>query len=207
MFSKFLSIDIEKQNRILNAAMKEFAKKGYEKASTNEIVKESEISKGLLFHYFKNKKQLFLYLYDYCVGLNMNEFYKKINLNESDFFIRLRQTQLIKMELLKKYPEIFRFIETSYLEDSNEIKQELEAKNKELMNKGVDVLFKGIDMSKFKDGIDIKKVINIVVWTLQGFADEVMTRKKLSSSNPINYDNAFLEADEYLNMLKNCFYK
>lgn len=207
MFSKFLSIDIEKRNRILNAAMKEFAKNGYEKASTNEIVKESEISKGLLFHYFKNKKQLFLYLYDYCVELNMNEFYKKINLNESDFFTRLRQTQLIKMELLKKYPEIFRFIETAYLEDSSEIKQELEAKNKELMKKGVDVLFKGIDMSKFKDGIDIKKVINIVIWTLQGFANEVMTREKLSSSNQINYDNAFLEADEYLNMLKNCFYK
>lgn len=207
MFSKFLSIDIEKQNRILNAAMKEFAKQGYEKASTNEIVKESEISKGLLFHYFKNKKQLFLYLYDYCVELNMNEFYKKINLSESDFFTRLRQTQLIKMELLKKYPEIFRFIKTVYLEDSSEIKQELEAKNKELIKQGVDVLFKGINMSKFKDEIDIKKVINIVIWTLQGFADEVMTREKLSSSNQINYDNAFLEEDEYLNMLKNCFYK
>ncbi|WPC43939.1 TetR/AcrR family transcriptional regulator [Clostridium sp. JS66] len=207
MFSKFLSIDIEKQNRILNAAMKEFAKNGYEKASTNEIVKESEISKGLLFHYFKNKKQLFLYLYDYCVELNMNEFYKKINLNESDFFTRLRQTQLIKMELLKKYPEIFRFIKSAYLEESSEIKQELEAKNKELMKKGVDVLFKGIDTSKFKEGIDIKKVINIVVWTLQGFANEVMTREKLSSSNQINYDNAFLEEDEYLNMLKYCFYK
>lgn len=207
MFSKFLSIDVEKQNRILNAAMKEFAKKGYEKASTNEIVKESEISKGLLFHYFKNKKQLFLYLYNYCIDLNMNEFYKKIDLSESDFFTRLRQTQLIKMELLKKYPEIFRFIEAAYLEDSSEIKQELEAKNKELMKNGVDVLFKGIDTSKFKDGIDIKKVINIVIWTLQGFADEVMTREKLSTSNQINYDDAFLEADEYLNMLKNCFYK
>lgn len=207
MFSKFLSIDIEKQNRILNAAMKEFAKNGYEKASTNEIVKESEISKGLLFHYFKNKKQLFLYLYNYCIDLNMNEFYKKIDLSESDFFTRLRQTQLIKMELLKKYPEIFRFIEAAYLEDSSEIKQELEVKNKELMKSSVDVLFKDIDTSKFKDGIDIKKVINIVIWTLQGFADEVMTREKLSTSNQTNYDDAFLEADEYLNMLKNCFYK
>lgn len=207
MFSKFLSIDTEKQNRILNAAMKEFAKQGYEKASTNEIVKESEISKGLLFHYFKNKKQLFLYLYNYCIDLNMNEFYKKIDMSESDFFARLRQTQLIKMELLKKYPEIFRFIEAAYLEDSTEIKQELESKNKELMKSGIDVVFKGIDTSKFKDGIDIKKVINIVIWTLQGFANEVMTRERISSSNPINYDKAFLEVDEYLNILKNCFYK
>lgn len=207
MFSKFLSIDTEKQNRILNAAMKEFAKNGYEKASTNEIVKESEISKGLLFHYFKNKKQLFLYLYNYCIDLNMNEFYKKIDLSEPDFFTRLRQTQLIKMELLKKYPEIFKFVEAAYLEDSSEIKQELEARNKELMKSSVDLLFKDIDTSKFKDDTDIKKVINIVIWTLQGFANEVMTREKLSPSNQTNYDDAFLEADEYLNMLKNCFYK
>lgn len=207
MFSKFLNIDTEKQTRILNAAMKEFAEKGYENASTNEIVKEAEISKGLLFHYFKNKKQLFLFLYDYCIDVNMNEFYKKIDLNETDFFTRLRQIQLIKMELLNKYPEIFRFIEIAYLEDSSDIKQELENKNKELLKSNVDVIFKGIDTSKFKDGIDIEKVINIVIWTLQGFADEIMKKEKLSPSNQINYEKAFSEVDEYINMLKNCFYK
>lgn len=207
MFSKFLNIDTEKQNRILNAAMKEFAEKGYENASTNEIVKEAEISKGLLFHYFKNKKQLFLFLYDYCIDVNMNEFYKKIDLNETDFFTRLRQIQLIKMELLNKYPEIFRFIEIAYLEDSSDIKQELENKNKELLKSNLDVIFKGIDTSKFKDGIDIEKVINIVVWTLQGFADEIMKKEKLSPSNQVNYEKAFSEVDEYINMLKNCFYK
>lgn len=207
MFSKFLNIDTEKQTRILNAAMKEFAEKGYENASTNEIVKEAEISKGLLFHYFKNKKQLFLFLYDYCIDVNMNEFYKKIDLNETDFFTRLRQIQLIKMELLNKYPEIFRFIEIAYLEDSSDIKQELENKNKGLLNSNLDVIFKGIDTSKFKDGIDIEKVINIVIWTLQGFADEIMKKEKLSPSNQVNYEKAFSEVDEYINMLKNCFYK
>ena len=58
MFSKFLNLD-EKQDRILNAAIKEFAQKGYDSASTNEIVKEAGISKGLLFHYFKIKSSYF----------------------------------------------------------------------------------------------------------------------------------------------------
>lgn len=61
MFAKFLSLDKEKQDRIINAAMKEFAQKGYDKASTNEMVKEAGISKGLLFHYFQNKKQLYFF--------------------------------------------------------------------------------------------------------------------------------------------------
>lgn len=56
LFSKFLNLNPEKQDRILNAALKEFAQKGYQNASTNEIVKEAGISKGLLFHYFNNKR-------------------------------------------------------------------------------------------------------------------------------------------------------
>ena len=55
--------------------MKEFAVRLLD--ATNEIVKEADISKGLLFHYFKNKKGLFLYLYDYCIELYINEFYRK----------------------------------------------------------------------------------------------------------------------------------
>ena len=115
MFSKFLNLDMEKQDRILNSAMKEFAQNGFEKASTNEIVKEAGISKGLLFHYFKDKKNLFLFLYDYCIEAGMKEFYEKVNLDERDFFIRLNQIISIKFELLDKYPEMFRFIEMNNL--------------------------------------------------------------------------------------------
>ncbi|NQD68578.1 TetR family transcriptional regulator, partial [Bacillus haikouensis] len=38
-------MNIDKQERIINAAMQEFVKAGFEKASTNEIVKEAQISK------------------------------------------------------------------------------------------------------------------------------------------------------------------
>ncbi|MFD6209493.1 TetR/AcrR family transcriptional regulator, partial [Peribacillus sp. NPDC060253] len=73
MFSKFLNMDKEKQDRIINAAIKEFAQKGYDNASTNEIVKEAGISKGLLFHYFQNKKQLYLFLYEHMIDILMEK--------------------------------------------------------------------------------------------------------------------------------------
>src|SRR3954454_23301348 len=115
MYSKFLNLDKEKQDRIINAAIKEFAQKGYGNASTNEIVKEAGISKGLLFHYFGNKKQLFLFLFDYCYEMIADEFYKKINLNETDFFARMREAILIKMDLLANYPDIFKFIQEVFM--------------------------------------------------------------------------------------------
>ena len=51
-----------------NATLKEFGKHEFEKVSTNTIVKNAVISKGLLFHYFENKKSLVEYLEDYVLN-------------------------------------------------------------------------------------------------------------------------------------------
>ena len=45
----------EKQLRILNAAMKVFARNDYRHASTDDIAAQAGISKGLLFYYYYNK--------------------------------------------------------------------------------------------------------------------------------------------------------
>ncbi|WP_454055152.1 TetR/AcrR family transcriptional regulator [Clostridium sp. Marseille-Q7071] len=207
MFSKFLNLDMKKQDRILNAAMKEFAQKGFEKASTNEIVKEADISKGLLFHYFKDKKNLFLFLYDHCIDVSTNEFYKKINLDEKDFFIRLNQMCVIKFELLNKYPEMFRFIETAYMETSKSVKKELDERKEKLIKINSIKVFEGIDLSKFKEDIDVKKAINVMIWTFQGLGDEALKKAKLLSLDKPDYSEVFAEADIYIDMFKNCFYK
>ena len=123
MFSKFLNMEEEKQERIINAALKEFAQKGFDKASTNVIVKEAVISKGLLFHYFNNKKDLFLFLYDYTLEILLNEIYQKIDSMEKDILIRFRQIALLKMELMTKHPEMFNFIFKAYQEEAVEVKK------------------------------------------------------------------------------------
>ena len=51
----FTELDEKKQERIIDAALKEFAEYGYENASTNRIVKTCGVSKGSLFKYFENK--------------------------------------------------------------------------------------------------------------------------------------------------------
>lgn len=65
IFPKFFSLEPDKRERIINAALNEFARNGYGKASTNEIIKEAGISKGSLFNYFNNKKELYLFLLGY----------------------------------------------------------------------------------------------------------------------------------------------
>jgi TetR/AcrR family transcriptional regulator len=206
MFSKFLNLSPDKQERILNAALKEFARNGYEKASTNEIVKEAEISKGLLFHYFKNKKELFLFLYDYFIEIIMDEFYSKIDWNERDLFMRWREVTVLEFELMKKYPDIFNFFLAAYHEESADVKHELEKRNTEILVSSYQKLFTDIDTSKFKQGIDIERAIKIIIWTMEGFSNEQQKKGKMRSVDQINMDEILSEMDHYLNLLKASFY-
>src|SRR5690625_4958553 len=88
IYSKFHKLTSEKQKQIINAAMKEFVQNGFDKASTNEIVKLANISKGSLFNYFKSKKDLYAYLIDYSVQI-INQIVEKIDLDEADIFKRI----------------------------------------------------------------------------------------------------------------------
>ena len=48
------------KDKILNAAIAEFGVKSYESASLNNICSDHNISKGLIYHYFANKDELYL---------------------------------------------------------------------------------------------------------------------------------------------------
>jgi TetR/AcrR family transcriptional regulator len=206
MFTKFLNLDKEKQDRIINAAIKEFAQNGYEKASTNAIVKEAGISKGLLFHYFQNKKQLYMFLYEYMFQILLDKIYEKVNWDEKDIFIRYREVALLKLDLFKIYPDMFNFIK-SLISTSSELKNELNLRGKELFDISFQKLFSDIDISKFKKGIDIPKAISIINWTLEGFAYQMQERAVKLSLEQINQEDAMAEMEEYLDMLRNSFYK
>lgn len=52
MNDKFFDLKQEKQDRMINASLKIFSRGGYRHASTDEIVKEAGISKGLPFSLF-----------------------------------------------------------------------------------------------------------------------------------------------------------
>ena len=52
---KFWDLKKSKQDNMINGSLKVFAAGGFRHASTDEIVAEAEVSKGLLFHYFYSK--------------------------------------------------------------------------------------------------------------------------------------------------------
>ncbi|HFH8375758.1 TPA: TetR/AcrR family transcriptional regulator [Streptococcus agalactiae] len=206
IYSKFNNLKPEKQKQIINAAIKEFVRNGFEKASTNEIVKRANISKGSLFNYFNSKKDLYLYLIEYSSKaiVNLNE---EIDLSETDLFKRIERVALQKFYVQQKYPQALEFLASTKQEESVEVKDIIKQRLNPIYNQAINKLYKDIDYSKFREGVDIEKAIEILNWTMFGVGEKGL--KELFTFDDIGrFGEKYLEEwNVYAELLKYSFYK
>ncbi|MEG1848664.1 MAG: TetR/AcrR family transcriptional regulator [Lachnospiraceae bacterium] len=78
------------KNRIIKAATLEFSIRNYDTASLNNICNESDISKGLIYHYFGNKEELYLSCVKACFK-KITEFLSEEIYDFSDFQSGMKQ--------------------------------------------------------------------------------------------------------------------
>ncbi|HAY21076.1 MAG TPA: TetR/AcrR family transcriptional regulator [Desulfobacterales bacterium] len=104
----FLNLPEAKQARIIDAALEEFASKGYPQASLNVIVARSGIAKGSLYQYFTDKSGVFLYIFDFAISFVRRILVqvKESTLGE-DFFTRLEKSLLAGVAFIKEHPRIY----------------------------------------------------------------------------------------------------
>ena len=177
-------------------ALREFAENGFEKASTNEIVKKANISKGSLFNYFNSKKELYLYLFNYSIEI-IEELINQINLDERDIFKRITNIGLKKLYVQKKYSYIFDFLISVIKEESTELKEDIREKIDTIYGEGFKRIYENIDYSLFKEDIDIEKAIEILNWSMLGFSNKFTSQIK-SFAYGDEFANIFLENGKYI---------
>lgn len=167
MNGKFFDLKKEKQDRMINAALKVFAQHGYRRASTDDIVKEAGISKGLLFHYFKSKIGVYNFVYDYSVRYISLELKTAVNPKEKNLFEILRQMEMGKMMAMRGYPYMQQFLNEAMHEDVSEALLSIEQKRTELTAL-YEQLLSQADLSLLPTGVDADKVIQMLDYTIKG---------------------------------------
>lgn len=202
--TKLFDLDIPRRDAILNAALKEFAIQGYDNASTNVIAKEAGISKALMFHYVNSKQELFFAVYDYFNQLLRKEYYQKMDHAETDIFARLRLSYLLQLELLKQYPWILDFHKLSATTNSDEINAEL--KKRSVPEPSCPIL-EQIDLSRFRDDLDIETCKQIILWANVGFTQQILDNIRASQRKILDYPHILATLDAYLEELRTIFYK
>lgn len=204
---KLSAMSEEKRTALINAAMAEFARNGYKKTSTDTIISRARISKGLLFHYFGTKKDLYIYLYEYANRIVMKEYNDKIDYESKDIFVRLRSMILLKFKLIEAFPAVLDFISSAYFEKDSAVAEVISQDSRKLYQEASGKLLEGIDLTLFKPGIDHKIALQIILFTIKGYSEAQASSEKKTKDYSSRINHYIREIDEYITALKAAFYR
>lgn len=193
----------EKKRRILEAALREFSARGYAGTATRDITNSAEVSRGLLFYYFKDKNTLFSELSRIC-----REHIITIYLSDLEeglgFFDSLKQFCVIKLKLSVEYPEAYRLL----LEEKSMFPERYQTEGRDFKHE----IYKKLRITEenddpvFKLGLDKKLAKEIIVSALEGLSTKLSAdyaEGKLSMEEVLKAGVS--RADEYLDFFREHF--
>ena len=195
MNAKFFDLKKEKQDRMINAALKVFAMQGYKHASTDDLVKEAAISKGLLFHYFESKLGVYEFVYEYSVRYMVLELSTMVSKEESNLFEIMKQIEFARMNAMKGYPYMQQFLNRSVSEDTSEVLLAIED-IRACLDAEYDRIYAQIKYHGFRAGVDGHKLRKMMDFTIKG----LMTERFADAS--FQPEMLYEEIVDYLNMMK-----
>ena len=177
----------ERQSQIMEAAMKVFTKKGYSNARVDDIVEESGLSKGAIYHHFEGKKDIFLALIGHWETQTFPDFYSRNGKDRSaSSTLRDFANEIIKVYKTRSY--VFH-AEVEFWSLSNQ-DEEVRKRSQDLYEKIINlfelVINKGIRNKEFMQvnsritAISILSVFQGINWFC------IFNDKKIKAENYIN---------------------
>jgi len=156
------------KKKILDSAFDVFVTNGYKDTTMSHIVRESGLSKGAIYHYYKSKKDLFISLIDHWEIYSFPDFYSKSDKDEKaeDTLVRFADTVY---DVFCTKPHVF-LAEIEFWALANKDK-EINDRSKILYDKILRlfelVLNKGIRKKEFKE-VDAKIISVELLSVFQG---------------------------------------
>lgn len=159
MYETFENLPESRKNQIIKVCMEEFALNGYEKTSTNTIVKKLGISKGVLFLYFGSKKKLFMYILEYLTGFVTAMFFERFPGHEPLQFIDIfdHMGELYHILLIED-PFIVMFFMEALLNTPAELREETDSRH----DKAHQLFLNKMHISNMREGVDVQMALDLV---------------------------------------------
>ncbi|MFP4199608.1 MAG: TetR/AcrR family transcriptional regulator [Halanaerobium sp.] len=154
----FFNLSETKKERIIDAAMKEFAENPYSKTSINRIIEQADISKGSFYQYFNNKKDLYKYLIELVTAKKIEFLNQKLeDYQKYEFFPLLRKLFIAGIQFKNKYPVISEIGDRLLNGENESLKNEIYAESKPKTNQFFEELIsEAVQKGEIDPEIDIK---------------------------------------------------
>ena len=142
----------------------------------SEIADAEGISKSLLFHYFGNKRGLYLFLWEQCVQLTQQMLEAYGCYEPLDFFSQMRRGLRAKMALTRQYPEMAMFALKSFYEKDPAIQPVIrESYARHLASRGYGTV-KSVRREDFGPGVNLPMMYREMFLASEGYVWEALLR-------------------------------
>ena len=158
----YFKIDEEKRDRIYQAAFQEFSNNKFNEASINQIVKNSDISRGSFYQYFEDKQDIYFYILDTILEKETYSYIEDLLQMENNVFDIFKKLLKFNLDLIStsKYSDFF---EKLYLSLDYEISHHLNKKINQI--KAEMLQYKSENIFKktvYKNKQHIRELINLL---------------------------------------------
>lgn len=179
MNERFFSLPVEKQRAILNAGYRVFSQNSYKNSPMSEIADAAGISKSLLFHYFHNKKELYLFLWENCAETTIEFLTRYECYEQKELFESMERGMRAKMEIIRLYPDMGNFTIRAFYEKDPEICAAVQESYHRYFNLKADKVRLNFDPEQFIPGLDIPMMYREMYWASEGYLWEMVQRENV----------------------------
>lgn len=181
---------LQSREKILHAAITEFGKNGYDKASLNAALAQSGISKGLVYHYFKNKDELYLCCVKSCFQALME--YLKTNCTSTDQSkIRLQEYFDTRQRFFTENPFFIRIFFNAVIQPPSHLSTEINLLKKDFDQLNLQLFESVLSGLPLRNGISIEDACSYFSAVQETFHQQYF--KELSNWDT---DSNFIEVHE-----------
>lgn len=201
----FFELKKEKSEKIIEAAIYEFAMFGFNESSTNRIVKDAKIGKGSLFKYFSNKEDLYFYILDTIVLQMIDDLKDELATLPNDLIEKLLQYSVIEMKWYKSNFMKYQLLKKAFLNNDSEIYKKTLEKFQATGDAFYDYILKDVETAPLN--FNREKTLKVLKFFLKSFNDEfLIEHKEVKDINEFSHKYV-TELKAYLLILKQGLYK
>ncbi|WP_326909875.1 TetR/AcrR family transcriptional regulator [Sedimentibacter sp. MB31-C6] len=191
------------KEEILDTCLEVFAEHGYNKTSTAMLAKASGISRSLIFHHFKSKKDLYLSLLDRCFERgNMVMGFESVSEDENFFEVKDR-ISAIKFKYYKENPDLYKVIIEAFYNTPDELKLEIDTKYGRLIEERDKVQERLFENVPLRENVVRKEAYKLIKLALDYFENkyvyELVDNREL---NECILENIIKERNSFINMIR-----
>ena len=198
-----MPLQLYDKEQILDACLAVFALHGYEKTSTMMLADAAGISKALVFHHFKSKKELYLSILDRCFETGRTEMGIDALPEATDFFEAKEKLSNMKFGYYKKNPDVYKVAREAFYAAPDELKAEIEEKYGALIANKDKVWERLFEKVPLRAGVERGQAFELIMLTLDYFEKKYLS--ELMDDNNLNetYFQRFLhERNSFLAMIR-----